>query len=402
MVKKYPVLAFKNLKKRGIRSWLTILGIFIGITLVIALISLGNALENAISEQFVGELSPDRITISGKGLAYGIGIGDFSDDDVDLINSIGGIREIIPRYMTFAEITFRGDSRGYPIANIPEESAKRNTLYQNYDFNAKEGRLLSGGETGVIIIGNRVKEGRGFRAEIEIGNNIEIQGENFRVVGIIEPTGNQMIDQVLFLPQDEMERLFGYDESYHSLDIIIRYSDEIDRISEEIRKELRDDRDQDPGEEDFEVQTALEAAENVNNILNTINVVVLGIALISLFVGGIGIMNTMYTSVLERRKEMGIMKSVGAENKDILYLFLTEASLLGLAGGIIGSIFGLSIAYLSASIANDLLPRVDFTIAISFPLIFGVILFSLLVGAISGILPAIQASRLNPIEALRK
>lgn len=400
MAYKHSVLALKNIRNRGIRSWLTILGIFIGIAAVVALVSLGNAMENAISEQFTGRLDPYRITISGKGI--GMGTGGFDSDDVNLINSIRGVDYAVPRYTTLAEIKYRGDSQTSPMTNIPEDSRGRNMIYQSYGFSTKEGRLFSEGDRGVVILGRRVAESSFFRTDIKVGDNVEIRKENFRVLGILDSTGNHMLDQAVLILKDDMERIFDYKGKYHSIDVKVMYRNEIEEVSNRIKDSLRSDRRQKIGEEDFEVETALEAAEAAENILNTISIIVLGIALISLFVGGVGVTNTMYTSVLERRKEIGIMKAVGAKNRDIFSLFLIEAGLMGLAGGIIGSAFGLSLAYLSTIIVNSFLPTSNFNVTLSLPLLSGVIAFSFFVGTISGILPAMQASKLNPVDSLRK
>ena len=402
MAYKYSILAVKNLKRRGLRSWLTILGIFIGITAVIALISLGNALDQAVSSQFVGDLSPDRITVSGRAVIGMPASGDFSDQDVELINSIRGVEIAAPRYMAFSDVKYRGDDTHFPVLNIPDDSQKREMIYDSYDLKVKEGRLLTRNDFDVVMVGDRASRRRGLRTNIQIGDNLEINGRSFRVVGILESTGNQFYDNSLFMLNQEMERVFDLDENYFSIDVKVRFLDEVEEVAETIKEELRRDRRQDPGEEDFEVQTALEAAQAARNILDTINIFVIGIALISLFVGGVGITNTMYTSVLERRKEIGIMKSVGAGNNDILTIFLIEASLLGLVGGIVGAFFGLSLAYLVVQVINNLLPGMNLNIVFSIPLMSGVIAFSLLVGAVSGILPAIQASKLNPVDALRK
>jgi len=130
--------------------------------------------------------------------------------------------------------------------------------------------------------------------------------------------------------------------------------------------------------------------------------VVAGIAALSLLIGGIGIANTMYTSVLERTREIGIMKAVGARNQDVLAIFLIESALLGLVGGIIGAAIGLGLAFGVAGLASSALGGIDFKITFSVPLLLAAITFSLLIGVLSGIVPAIQASRLNPVEALRK
>ncbi len=140
--------------------------------------------------------------------------------------------------------------------------------------------------------------------------------------------------------------------------------------------------------------------ESFQVILNIIQIFLIGIAAISLVVGGIGIMNTMYTSVLERTKEIGIMKSIGAKNSDILIIFLIESGILGLIGGLIGIILGMSFSKLielGAKLAGYGMIQVSFPLL----LILGTLLFSFLIGTISGVLPARQASKLKPVDALR-
>ena len=132
------------------------------------------------------------------------------------------------------------------------------------------------------------------------------------------------------------------------------------------------------------------------------NAIVIGIAMISLLVGGIGIANTMYTSVLERTKEIGIMKAVGAKNSDILWIFLIESGLLGLVGGIVGAGIGLGGAIGISSIANQSIGGELFIVSPDYFLLICSVLFSFIVGIISGVLPAFQASKLNVVEALRK
>ena len=136
-------------------------------------------------------------------------------------------------------------------------------------------------------------------------------------------------------------------------------------------------------------------------VLNVITAFLFGVAAISLFVGGIGIANTMYTSVLERTREIGTMKAIGAKNKDILAIFLIESALLGLIGGILGTLLGISLAWLMIFLAQQFIDSLDFQLSISWPLMAAVILFSTVLGVFSGILPALQASKLKPVEALR-
>ena len=172
--------------------------------------------------------------------------------------------------------------------------------------------------------------------------------------------------------------------------------------AENIKKALREDRGLDEGEEDFSVETAEQSIATIGTILSIINLVVAGIAAISLIVGGVGIMNTMYTSVLERTREIGIMKAVGARNKDVMYLFLFESGMLGLAGGLIGAVLGLGFAFFVSTVASVAVPSIGFGVSFSPNLFFFSIFFALGIGTLSGILPALQASRLEPVEALRK
>jgi len=161
-----------------------------------------------------------------------------------------------------------------------------------------------------------------------------------------------------------------------------------------IRRNVRE------SEEDFTVSTPESALASVNQILLGIQIFIVIIAAISIVVGAIGIANTMATSVLERRKEIGTMKAVGARNKNIFYQFLVEAGLLGLIGGIIGVSLGIGISYLGTTSLHSFLgittkPSIDFI------LIFLSLMGSFLIGAVSGIIPAMKAARENPVEAIR-
>ena len=177
---------------------------------------------------------------------------------------------------------------------------------------------------------------------------------------------------------------------------------EINDVASRIEDKMRKDRKEKKGEEDFSVQTPVKALGTVNLILNIINLIVTGIAAISLVVGGIGIMNTMYTSVLERTKEIGIMKAIGARNSDVMKIFLIESGLLGLVGGVVGAVIGLLLAFGVSGAANAAFGSVILKVTLSWPLLLMSISFSLIIGIVSGISPAIQASKLKPVDALRK
>ncbi|MCS7109613.1 MAG: ABC transporter permease, partial [Candidatus Micrarchaeota archaeon] len=173
----------------------------------------------------------------------------------------------------------------------------------------------------------------------------------------------------------------------------------IDVVAERVKEALRKDRGLKEGEEDFTVQTPQQLYETYGAVISVIQIIVIGIAAISLIVGGIGIMNTMYTSVLERTREIGIMKAVGARNRDIMMIFLIESGILGLVGGILGIIAGIAISKGIETITI----QTGYPFGASTPiwLIIGALAFSFIIGSISGLLPAIQAARTKPAESLR-
>jgi len=200
---------------------------------------------------------------------------------------------------------------------------------------------------------------------------------------------------------DEVKEILDIGDEIDIIGLTVENSDIAEETAERIERELRKDRNLKEGEEDFSVQTPSQVLGTVTDILTAVNVVVVGIAMISLIVGGIGIANTMYTSVLERKKEIGTMKAIGARNSNILMIFLIESGLLGLIGGIVGALIGAGIALGIAAGANSFFGSELIKISISIPLLISVITFSFLIGILSGAIPSYQASKLRPVDALR-
>ena len=195
--------------------------------------------------------------------------------------------------------------------------------------------------------------------------------------------------------------LEGIKGEYDMIIAQVEDKNKIGDIAEEVRRKIRDDRNLKEGEEDFTVQTPDQSLEGINTILSIINYIVIGIAALSLIVGGVGITNTMYTSVLERTKEIGVMKSIGAQNKDILMIFLIESGLLGLVGGIIGVILGFGIGKLIEFIVASLLGTNLLRVSAPIYLIIGCLAFAFLTGVIAGTIPAWRAAKTNVVDALR-
>jgi len=394
MFKDYFLLASKNLKKRGLRSWLTILGIFIGIAAVVSLISLGGALRTSITGQF-GVLSLDTLTIQNKGTGFGppgsTVIEKLNEDDVRIIEKVENIEFVVTKLIRISKFEYRGISEFGYVTDIPSNKEKMNFVYDSFNIEMKEGRKLEPGENGKVILGYDFANNF-FEEKIRIGKNLMINNKNFEVVGILEKSSSFQLNNVVFILTEDLEELLGINKEYDLIVAKVRDENKIENTAKEIERELREDRNEDIGKESFSVETPLQALDSVNTILNIINTIVIGIAIISLLVGGIGIANTMYTSILERTKEIGIMKAIG---------FLIESGLLGLVGGIIGALIGLGAAISISNITNNILGINIFTITISYPLLIGAVLFSFLIGIIFGVFPALQASKLNVVDALR-
>ena len=403
MLTDYILLALKNLKHRGLRSWLTMLGIFIGIAAVVSLISLGNALDMAITGQF-GTLSSGILTIQNTGTGFGppgsTAIKKLTEHDLKIIESTQGAKSVISRIIRIVEVEYNKISKFRYIGSMPLNQDEIKLINEELNVKPESGRLLTTADRGKVVLGNDFLD-NSFEKKIRVGVNIKIQGENFEVIGILKKASTFTINSVILMPEDDLKRLLKIGDEIDLIVVKVDNKDNIDQIAKDIERKLRKDRDEKLGEEDFSVQTPIQALQAVSTVLNIINLIITGIAAISLLVGGIGIANTMYTSVLERTKEIGVMKSIGARNRDILLIFLIESAFLGLVGGIVGALMGLALAFIAATGASSAL-GIDFKVVLSIPLLLSAISFSLLIGVLSGILPAFQASKLNPVEALRR
>lgn len=404
MKKEHFLLAFSNLKKRKLRSWLTILGIFIGIVAVVSLISLGDGLRTAVMGQF-GSLSVDKLTIQNKGAGFGppgsTVVENLNDEDLKIIEEVQGVSKAITRNIRITGIEYNKVLNFGYVVDLPSDSRGKEMVYEAFDAEVGEGRLLKEDDTKKVLIGNDIASSEDFNKKINVGSSIKINGYEFEVIGILKKSSSFQLNSVYLIPKEDLEQILEIENEYDLIVAEVEDKDNLEEVSESIKERLRKERNLEEGEEDFTVETPLQALQSVNTILNIINIVVAGIAAISLVVGGIGIANTMYTSVLERKKEIGTMKAIGAKNADIAWIFLIESGFLGLVGGILGAVAGILLAISGAQIANQALGQDLFKVAISYPLLISAIVFSFLIGTISGVLPAIQASKIKVVDALR-
>ena len=403
MLKDFFLISFRNLRKRKLRSWLTLLGIFIGIAAVVSLISLGEGLRDAVGTQFA-DLGTDKLVIQAKGTGFappGSSVAKkLTDKDFDAIKSLPGIEEIAKRLLRDAKLEYEDDIAFSYAASIPQDESRK-VVIDVLNAEMESGRMLKKDDKYKIVVGNNFAHENIFEENVRAGNEILINNIEFEIIGIIEKKGSFTTDGAIFMNEDIMIDLFDTGDEIDIIAVQVSDENEIPTIVEDIEEALRKSRDVEEGKEDFEVQTPEDILETLNTIVGIISLVLVGIAAISLLVGGIGIMNTMYTSVLERTKEIGIMKSIGARNSSIFYLFLVESGLLGMAGGIIGVIIGYILAKIVEILGAGYLGEGIMQVTFPLWLLFGALAFSFFVGTISGVFPAIQASRLKPVEALR-
>ncbi len=403
-MKDYLKYALDNLRHRKLRSWLTMLGIFIGIAAVVSLIGLGEGLRSAINAQF-GFIGADfmAVTASGGFGPPGTGVVDpLTEKELDAIKDIPGVEGAAGRILESVKISFNKKAAFTYAASLPE-GEDRKIIEDALNMKTEKGRLLKDNDQNAVILGSAFgQEDNSFKKPLIPGSKIKIQDSEVEVIGIIEKKGNFQIDGAVFLNDDDLRNIVNRDEDEYDV-IGVRFNKNTDPtiIKDEIERKLRKIRDVDKGEEDFSVQTPASILESVNSTLLAVQIFVYIIAGISLLVGGIGIMNTMYTAVVERTKEIGIMKSIGAKNSTIFSLFFIESGLLGTVGGIIGIILGVSAAALMAFAGRLALGSDLIGVTFSFKLLFGALLFSFAVGSFFGTFPAIKASKLNPVDALR-
>ncbi len=401
MIRDYIVLGIRNLKKRKLRSWLTMLGIFISIATIFVLVSMSVGLQNAVTEEFRA-FGTDKFFIQPGGQIAGPGSGGAAEltiSDINTIERVSGVKDISYDAVGNAEVTFRSEKRFLQVIGYPLDKSK--VLEEAGSYEASQGKLLQRGDVGKVMLGSKYGEGTVFKIPISEGNNILINGVSFKVKGILKTIGNPVDDKLIYMSLDDFKTLYNNTDRVDQVIVQINPGADVKEVAKRVEKKLLSTRGVTEDTKDFAILTPEELLNSFGSILDIITLFLTAVAGISLIVGGVGIMNTMYTSVLERTKEIGVMKAVGARNADILIIFLIESGLLGMLGGTIGVLLGWGISELISLIANSILGTDLLQAAAPWYLFVGCLAFAFVVGAVSGVLPAWQASKVRPVKALR-
>ncbi len=405
-------IALGSLSANKLRSSLTMLGIIIGVGAVIALMSVGRGVQEAVTstlEQigsntiFIIPYNPDAPGLAG--LSTMGTEPTLTMDDAEALVDIPSVAAVAPASENYAEITANGESVATIVAGITP--AYQEILY----YPIASGQFISDRNVAsrdmVVVLGSEVAENL-FGSSDPIRQKVKIEGKRLTVTGVLEPKGGQMMgismDNIVLLPiTTSQSKLFTQrtttgQDAVQSISIKVASSEAIDEVTAQAETILRKNHRLSESEDrDFAIVSQESIVGVLSQVTGIFTLFLGAIAGISLLVGGIGIMNIMLVSVTERTREIGIRKAVGAKQRDILLQFLLEAAMLSLIGGIIGIIGG----WFSSSLVSQI--NVDGQViqsVVSLDIVILAISVSVIIGLVSGIYPALRAAKLNPIDAL--
>jgi len=398
--------AWGGVATNKLRSFLTILGIVIGVAAVISLMSIGRGAQADILSR-IGSLGSDLITISPGSSTFG-GVRSAAgstqtltqEDAAAIAERVTDVDLVAPTYSTRLQLVVGGENMNSQVTGVPPEYQEIQNLEIAYGTFFSDYEYQRGAK--VAVLGSEVKETL-FEDADPIGQQIRMGGNIVRVIGVIESKGGAFgsPDSSILVPLTAMQQMVAQTRTSQgervvsSIALTISDEEQIDTVIEEITSLLRTRHRLGPNvDDDFRITSMQELAETVTEATGTMTLLLGAIAGISLLVGGIGVMNIMLVSVLERTREIGIRKALGARERDIWGQFLIEAALLTLAGGIIGVILGWVVSYIVSSMGL-------MTTLVTADIVILAVSVSVGIGLFFGFYPAWNASRLNPIEALR-
>ena len=398
-------LAMNSLRYRSLRSWLAVLGIVIGVASIVSLISISTGMNQNIQKSLSG-LGANIITITaGASRAGSMGFGgggppqEFGRTTSDAakitfteaaaLKAVQGVYKVDARVSGNGRVEYKNKNTSATIVGVepsafPESSVSSITA----------GRTLGTSDLTSAVIGYSVMSDT-FNDSNILNKQIKINGQPFRVVGVLNKSSTTFggPDRSIFITQKAAKELFNQTAKVSSVVVIAANGSDPDVVAASVSSKLRDLHRVTNATQDFTVTTASSTQSTISSVTDTLGLFLGGIASISLIVGGIGVANAMFTSVLEQTRYIGLLKALGARNGTILKLFLFEACMVGLIGGVLG----IALSYLASSaLASFGLPS-----AITLDLILLGMGFSVAIGAVAGVIPARNAASVAPVEALK-
>ena len=379
------LISRRQIFERRSRSMLTILGIAMGVATIIALMSIGIGTKESISSSLDKILGAGFIVIpQGKSVLSSGGIIDVKV--VDSIERIPGVKVASPILMITVYTHGSFPTQIYGVEITQTEDISNVDLADGRDWVKGEERKANCVVGSDIASDLNLELGDIFTVSLDPSFKNEIK---LKVIGICKPTGFADQDRVIYLPIEKVQDLAGEPGKATMILVKLKDNDRSEAVKREIEHRFRD----------LKVIKKESLMENINQILRIVNGVLFGLAAISIIVGALGVMNTITTSVLERTRQIGILKAIGADQRKILMMFLAETIFLGLIGGFLGCLGGT----IMTKLATVMMDRLGFgNLPYKFvPSTFALgMSMSLLVSVLAGIYPAFRASNLRTVEAL--
>lgn len=392
--------SFRNLTHRKLRTWLTVLGIVAGIAAVIVLVGLADGLRASINSELAlfgaqTIIITPTSTDGGGGAATGFlaTAGKLFEKDADKVESVDGVEYVSKMNRAVVSIQYRKDSITNSVMGVEPDTFP----YTIGTLEIGEGRWLESGDRHVVVLGHGIASDA-FDEEVQVNSLLEMGGEKYRVVGILEESGASFapVDDFIFVTYGDGRDLAGDQLAEREVSSIrIKAADDYDveEVADDIEWVLASAHKVPLDDKDFGVVTAKYISDQVDSIIGMLTLFLGAVSGIALVVGGIGISNTMFMSVMERTKEIGILKAIGANSEQIEKLFMVEAAMIGLAGGVAGVLLGVGVLSLLPYFGLD--TQVSWLmVAVSFAVAMGV-------GLVAGTFPAKRGAKVPAMVALR-
>ena len=392
-------LVYRNIKERKTRSALTVLGITVGIGAVIALISIGFGMQAAITEQLIEMADVIMVTPGVEEFGSFGSFGSFTDRDLAAVKRIDGVKEVVGMRGEIEDVEYRGETFRLTVTGINPQDivAVFGEAITREEEGMAAGRDLRENDNKACEIGYSIAYDY-FDEDIGINDRLTINGSEFRVVGVLEEQGGfrAEVDSAIYITTRDSITILD-NEDISQIFVRVRNIEDAERIAAEIEERIDDNHKLDDFTSAMTMGSAIEQLESVFGILQ---VVLIAISSISLLVAAMGIMNTMLMSVMERTHEIGVMKALGAKNRNILSLFLLEAGVVSLIGGICGCILGV-LGARAISFGIQTAFDVELAAIVKPEVLLGGIAVAVVVGGISGLYPARKAAKMSPVEAVK-
>jgi putative ABC transport system permease protein len=419
MLREFLRLAAQNVLHRKLRSFLAVLGVCIGIAAVVGLISIGLSLQAMMKGEVSKVFGVDTFVIMDQDMMNRQSHGAMKEFalDMETLQGVEGVKTVaaVRQRTAFVQGGVNAEGKAQqgfmPVMGLSPELLTEFSAFTGNLALEPGGRNIQAGDAEVAVLGAKVAE----RLVVGLGDSFLVAGEGKNeikatVIGILATAEESEADQgfasgmssssgdTVYIPYATMDRLWpeGNDFLVTAVKILPGY--QVDDVADRAEAALKAEGSR------VSAITSGDITDVIDEMLSYINIFLGGLAAISLVVGGVGVMNTMFTSVLERTKDIGVMKAVGAKNRHILAIFLVESGLIGLFGGVVGTVAGLG---LSAVVCWALNTFANMPGGVSFPFVAspGLIAVTLLgafaIGAVSGLWPARRGARMPVVDALR-